>query len=64
MAGEAASAPRHRPLPHAGTQGASLSSKLQNWLGQDSAGLSPLALNRMPDAYAIESAGNATAGAT
>ncbi|WP_240435185.1 MULTISPECIES: transcriptional regulator [Ralstonia solanacearum species complex] len=64
MAGEAASAPRHRPLPHAGTQGASLTSKLQNWLGQDSVGLSPLALNRMPDAYAIESAGNATAGAT
>lgn len=64
MAGDAASAPPHRPLPHVGTQGASLSSKLQRWLGQDRPGLSPLALNRMPDAYAIEAAGNATAGST
>lgn len=64
MAGDTASAPPHRPLPHVGTQGASLSSKLQRWLGQDRPGLSPLALNRMPDAYAIEAAGNATAGST
>lgn len=63
-AGDAAPVPRHRPLPPAGTQAASLSRKLQSWLGQDRPGLSPLALNRMPDAYAIEAAANATAGST
>ncbi|MET2466517.1 transcriptional regulator [Ralstonia sp. SM1864_UCD524_TZ4] len=64
MAGDAAPVPRPRPLPDAGTRATSLSRKLQSWLGQDRPGLSALALNRMPDAYAIEAAGNATAGST
>ncbi|MEQ6352307.1 hypothetical protein [Ralstonia pseudosolanacearum] len=64
MAGDAAPVPRPRPLPDAGTRASSLSRKLQSWLGQDRPGLSALALNRMPDAYAIEAAGNATAGST
>ncbi|MFL9959332.1 transcriptional regulator [Paraburkholderia nemoris] len=38
--------------------------KLADWFGLNKTGLTPLALNRMPDAYAIEAAGNATAGST
>lgn len=47
-------APRHR----------STGRKLADWLGCNKTGLTPLALNRMPDAYAIEAAGNASAGST
>lgn len=38
--------------------------KLADWLGCNKTGVTPLALNRMPDAYAIEAAGNASAGST
>lgn len=49
------------PAQSSGSKG--LAHRFSNWLGHNTRGLTPLSLNRMPDAYAIESAGNATSGA-
>jgi len=47
-----------------GKSGKGLATKLANWLGRDKTGLTPLTLNVLPDAYAMEAVGNATSGAT
>ena len=51
-------------VPIAAPRNRSACRKLADWLGCNKTGLTPLSLNRMPDAYAIEAAGNASAGST
>lgn len=49
------------PAQAAGPKG--LAHRFSNWLAHHKRGFTPLSLNRMPDAYAVESVGNATPGA-
>ncbi len=61
------SAPQSPSLGSAPRVGASSERRtrgLATRLGEDRTGLTPLALNRMPDAYALQAAGNAIAGST